>query len=66
MSVESLREIVSAEVRDHSERQGRITVRQELEFAQRVECSAGHRREPTPTRFSFGGATIKVVDVVDA
>jgi hypothetical protein len=65
MPVESLR-IVSAEVREHSTRQGRFTLRQELKFALRVECSAGHRGEATPTRFSFGGATIEVVEVVDA
>ena len=41
-------------------------MRQKHEFAPRVECSAGHGGEPTPTLFSFGGATIKVVEVVDA
>ena len=41
-------------------------MKQKLEFAVWVECSAGHRSEPTPTRFSFGGARIEVTEVVDA
>lgn len=36
------------------------------EFAVHVECSAGHRGEPTPTRFSFGGAPVEVAEIVDA
>jgi hypothetical protein len=31
-------------------------------FAMRVECSPGHCGEPTPTRFSCGGAPVEVVD----
>jgi hypothetical protein len=41
-------------------------MKRELEFAARVECSAGHRGELTPTSFSFGGTRIKVTAVVDA
>jgi hypothetical protein len=40
-------------------------MRQQAEFVVRVECSAGHRGEPTPMRFSFGGAWIEVSEVVD-
>jgi hypothetical protein len=39
---------------------------QQPEFALRVACSPGHGGEPTPTRFSFGGAPIEVIEVVDA
>ena len=35
-------------------------------FAVQVECSAGHCGEPTPARFSFGGARVEVAEVVDA
>jgi hypothetical protein len=41
-------------------------VKQKPEFALLVECSAGHRGEPTPTRFSFGGAWIEVTALLDA
>lgn len=41
-------------------------MKQKPEFAVQVECSAGHRGEPTPTRFSFGGAWVEVSEVVDA
>lgn len=41
-------------------------MKQKPEFVVRVECSAGHRGEPTPTRFSFGGVWIEVAEVVDA
>lgn len=36
------------------------------DFAVRVECSAGHRGEPMPTRFSLGGAWIEVAEIIDA
>lgn len=36
------------------------------DFAVEVECSAGHRGEPTPARFSLGGGWIEVAEVVDA
>jgi hypothetical protein len=36
------------------------------DFAIEVECSAGHRGEPTPARFSLGGAWIEVAEIVDA
>ena len=39
---------------------------QQPKFAIRVACSPGHGGEPTPARFSFGGAPIEVVEVVDA
>jgi hypothetical protein len=35
-------------------------------FAVQVECSAGHRGEPTPRRFSFGGVPVEVAEIVDA
>jgi hypothetical protein len=31
-----------------------------------VECYAGHRGAQTPRRFSFGGRSIEVVEVLDA
>ena len=36
------------------------------DFAVQVECVAGHRGEPTPTRFSLGSTWIEVVEIVDA
>ncbi len=39
---------------------------EEPDFTLQVECSAGHRGEPTPRRFSFGGRTIDVAEVLDA
>ena len=41
-------------------------MRQQPQFAVRVECAPGHRGELAPTRLSFGGAPIEVVEVVDA
>jgi hypothetical protein len=41
-------------------------MKRKLEFAARVECSAGQRGEPTPASFSLGGTRIKVTEVVDA
>jgi hypothetical protein len=35
-------------------------------FDVRVECYAGHRGEQTPRRFSFGGRTIEVREVLDS
>ncbi len=32
----------------------------------RVECYAGHRGEETPRRFTFGGRTTEVAEVLDA
>lgn len=40
-------------------------MKQKPEFALRIVCSAGHRGEPTPTCFSFGGAWIEVTEVLD-
>lgn len=31
-----------------------------------VDCYAGHRGEQTPRRFSFGGRTIEVEELLDA
>jgi hypothetical protein len=39
---------------------------QELEFSVHVECSAGHRGELTPSRFSLRGRPIEVAEVLDA
>ena len=39
---------------------------QEPEFSVQDECSAGHRGELTPSRFSFGGRSIEVIEVLDA
>jgi hypothetical protein len=39
---------------------------QEPEFSVQVECSAGHRGELTPSRFSFGRRPIEVIEVLDA
>ena len=36
------------------------------DFAVQVECVAGHRGEPTPTRFSLGSTWVEVVEIVDA
>jgi hypothetical protein len=38
----------------------------EPEFSAQVECSADHRGELTPSRFSFGGRPIEVIEVLDA
>jgi hypothetical protein len=40
-------------------------MKEKPEFVVRVECSAGHGGEPTPTSFSFGDTRIEVTDVVD-
>jgi hypothetical protein len=39
---------------------------QGAEFTVKVECSAGHRGELTPRRFSFGHRPIEVAEVLDA
>jgi hypothetical protein len=41
-------------------------MRQEPEFSLQVECSAGHRGELSPRRFSLGGRPIEVTEVLDA
>ncbi len=38
----------------------------EAEFAMQVECDAGHRGELTPRRFSLGGRSIEVSEILDA
>jgi NADH dehydrogenase len=47
------------------ERTVRKIVKQKPEFALRVGCSPGYRGEPTPRRFSFGGAWIEVTELLD-
>lgn len=39
---------------------------QEPEFSVQVECSAGHRGELTPSRFSVRGRPVEVTEVFDA
>jgi hypothetical protein len=41
-------------------------VTQPPSLAVQVECYAGHRGEETPRRFSFGGRSIEVVEILDA
>ena len=39
---------------------------QEPDFTLQVECSAGHRGEPTPSRFFLGSRAVDVTEVLDA